>query len=338
MNIERIGKIIKEARVSNGMTQTNLAEVLMVSDKAVSKWERGICCPDISLLIPISEVLNIDLYELLDGDKKGESSLNDGIKKVIQLSDCEIKMKNKSFAKKHILISSLCIIILLLFCFKLTYLFRYKINDKGINSYISSEKILVNTDKESNYEYIIYDGIRFKNLIQNFEEVIGTSSKENLKMYTYYDKGSGESYTFSISKNRSLVSLLKENKLSIGINDRMYNSINKQKLLKNNNINNDCDLIKFLVNNKNIKNDIFTLWIDIKENYYISELSELILGNENIFSYIDGDISGYIRNIYTTRHKEVHILDGEYDYTFLLSTNYFSDGLIKELLESIIIE
>ena len=157
-------------------------------------------------------------------------------------------------------------------------------------------------------------------------------------MYTYYDKGNEEYYTFSISKNKSLVSLLKENKLSIGINDRMYNSINKQKLLKKNNISNDRDLIKFLVNNKNIKNDISTLWINIKENYYISELSELILGNENIFSNIDGDITGYVKNIYTTGHKEIHILDGEYDYTFLLSTNYFSDGLIKELLESIVIE
>ena len=338
MDIERIGKIIKDARVSKGMTQTNLAEVLMVSDKAVSKWERGICCPDISLLIPLSETLNIDLYELLDGDKKGEISLEDGIKKVIQLSDSEIKMKNKSFVKKHILISSLCIIILLLFCFKLTYLFRYKISDKVINSYISSEKILVNTDKESKNEYIIYDGIKFKSIIQNFEEVIGTSSNENLKMYTCYDKGKEEAYTFSISKNKSLVSLIKENKLSIGINDRIYNSIDKQKLLKKNNISNDRDLIKFLVNNKNIKNDISTLWINIKENYYISELLELILGDESIFSYIDGDITGYVKNVYTKGHKEIHILVSEYDYTFLLSTNYFSDGIIKELLESIVIE
>ena len=66
MDIERIGKIIKEARVLKGMTQAELSKILMVSDKAISKCERGICCPDISLLIPISEVLNIDLCKLLE--------------------------------------------------------------------------------------------------------------------------------------------------------------------------------------------------------------------------------------------------------------------------------
>lgn len=146
-----------------------------------------------------------------------------------------------------------------------------------------------------------------------------------------------ETYTFSISVNKSIVNLLKENKFKIGINDVKYKSINKNKFLKKNSINNDSDLIKFLVDNKNVRNDITTLFINIKDNYYISELSKMILGNENIFSYIDGDINGYIKNTYTLGYKEIHILHGENDYVFLLSSEYFNDNIIYELLESIII-
>ena len=64
----------------------------------------------------------------------------------------------------------------------------------------------------------------------------------------------------------------------------------------------------------------------------------MILGNENIFSHIDGDINGYIKNSYTLGYKEIHILYGEYDYTFLLSSEYFNNDKTLELLESIIIK
>ena len=338
MDIEKIGKTIKEARVSKGMTQTELSNVLLVSDKAISKWERGICCPDISLLIPISEVLNIDLYELLGNKNVDDKSLERGIKQVVKLSNNEIKNKNKKFMKKNILISSLVIILLLLACIKFAYLFRYKINNNEINSYISSQKVSINTNRESNFEYVIYEDIKFKNIIQDFDEVVNSNLDQNIKMYTYYDEKDRQTYTFSVSVNKTIISSLKENKFSIGINDATYNSINKQKFLKKNSIDSDWDLIKFLVENKNIKNDIFTLWMNIKENYYISELSEMILGNENIFSYIGGDINGYIKNLYTVGYKEAHILYGEYDYTFLFSSDYFNDDKIQELLESIIIE
>ena len=47
MDLVKIGKIISEARKNKGMTQRELANKLHISDKAISKWERGIGCPDI---------------------------------------------------------------------------------------------------------------------------------------------------------------------------------------------------------------------------------------------------------------------------------------------------
>lgn len=54
------------------MTQNELAEKLHITDKAVSKWERGLSFPDISILIPLAEILNISLYDLLKGGNDDE--------------------------------------------------------------------------------------------------------------------------------------------------------------------------------------------------------------------------------------------------------------------------
>lgn len=67
MDKEKTGKLIKELRKKNGLTQLQLAEKLHVSDKAVSKWERGLSLPDIDLLEPLSAELHIRIDELLSG-------------------------------------------------------------------------------------------------------------------------------------------------------------------------------------------------------------------------------------------------------------------------------
>lgn len=63
----KFGEFIARRRKEKGMTQKELAEKLYVSDKAVSKWERGLSLPDISLLRPIAETLGVSVTELLSG-------------------------------------------------------------------------------------------------------------------------------------------------------------------------------------------------------------------------------------------------------------------------------
>ena len=67
MDAKKTGQLICESQKQHGMSQKDLADILNITDKAVSKWERGISFPDISLLIPISEALGISLYDLLSG-------------------------------------------------------------------------------------------------------------------------------------------------------------------------------------------------------------------------------------------------------------------------------
>ena len=67
MNMKETGKAIRYLRKQAGFTQGKLAEFLNVSDKAVSKWERGLSCPDISLLPKIAILLDTDIESLLYG-------------------------------------------------------------------------------------------------------------------------------------------------------------------------------------------------------------------------------------------------------------------------------
>ena len=68
MDNAKTGELIRSLRRENGLTQLQLAEKLHVSDKAVSKWERGMGCPDVSLIAGLSRIFNVDIQNLLSGD------------------------------------------------------------------------------------------------------------------------------------------------------------------------------------------------------------------------------------------------------------------------------
>lgn len=72
MDLEKIGKFIKERRQELGLTQSQLANKFGITAKAVSKWECGQNAPDISFLNKLSEVLNVSINEILNGCKESE--------------------------------------------------------------------------------------------------------------------------------------------------------------------------------------------------------------------------------------------------------------------------
>ena len=74
INQQQFGQFVSQLRKEQGLTQRQLAEELRVSDKAVSKWERGLSLPDISLLLPLAEMLGVSLPELLKGKRIPENS------------------------------------------------------------------------------------------------------------------------------------------------------------------------------------------------------------------------------------------------------------------------
>ena len=65
----KTGKFIAERRKEKGLTQSRLAEMLLISDKTISKWECGNGLPEVSLMLPLCEILEISVNELLCGEK-----------------------------------------------------------------------------------------------------------------------------------------------------------------------------------------------------------------------------------------------------------------------------
>jgi len=68
MDCSKVGSLIFRLRKEKSMTQKDLADILNLSDRTVSKWERGLGCPDVSLLGELSEILGVNIENILDGD------------------------------------------------------------------------------------------------------------------------------------------------------------------------------------------------------------------------------------------------------------------------------
>ena len=81
MDQEKVGRIIKTLRKDKGMTQLELSRLLNVTDRAVSKWERGLGCPDVSLLTKLSEVFSVDIGSIIDGDMDENEKRSGNMKK-----------------------------------------------------------------------------------------------------------------------------------------------------------------------------------------------------------------------------------------------------------------
>ena len=82
MDNVKIGNLIYKLRKESNMTQLQLADMLHISDKTVSKWERGQGCPDISLLTDLSRVFGVDLEKLLSGQLDANEETGGNMKKL----------------------------------------------------------------------------------------------------------------------------------------------------------------------------------------------------------------------------------------------------------------
>ncbi len=171
----KIGEKIALARKEKGLTQKELGDKLFVTDKAVSKWERGLSLPDISLFDKLSKVLDIDMYSLIG---LGNDS-ND------------YKMK-KQFRKRLIIIFIFVLIIVFMFLFKMvsfgyvTEHFRY--SNKLINLGVPKFSFLMQ-NKENNYSFKSFRGKEvLKNEVKDFLNTLDFMTC-NDTVY-YYDKNS----------------------------------------------------------------------------------------------------------------------------------------------------
>lgn len=91
----KIGKFIAECRKKADLTQMQLAQKLDITDKAISKWERGIAMPDTSIMLKLCDILGISVNELLSGEKINMENNNNNEQLLLQMAK-ELEKKNKT--------------------------------------------------------------------------------------------------------------------------------------------------------------------------------------------------------------------------------------------------
>ena len=112
MDQVKIGKFIKQKRKEKKITQSELAEKLNVTDRAISKWENGICMPDSGIIAELCKNLNITINDLFSGEvvdmKDSEKRLEKNLIEIIKLKE----QKDKQLLSLEIFIGILVSIIL----------------------------------------------------------------------------------------------------------------------------------------------------------------------------------------------------------------------------------
>lgn len=201
MKKEEISKFLKELRLNKNISQERLANDLHVDRSLVSKWERGICLPDITMLKELSDYYNLDISEII----KGKKSIN----------------------KKYIIIPvCLVIIILLIIVFKNAYL-GFKIINIDYNYDSNNQKIKLGIPKMSfmmknNDRSFSFKNLRGGNVLESeIKKYLKTLKYSTCNDTIYYDEKSNISIINYKVKDKILYSSI-DYQISIG--DYCYTS------------------------------------------------------------------------------------------------------------------
>lgn len=125
------GSFIAQKRKEKSMTQQDLADKVYVSAQAVSKWERGKSLPDITLLMPLANILDVSLVSLLEGKEEVDPKAEDLLEKMVGINE-DVKVNKGKINKKRL---GILLIILAAVC--LEYLILYKKFNLEIENFLT---------------------------------------------------------------------------------------------------------------------------------------------------------------------------------------------------------
>lgn len=101
MDLIKTGKFLQQLRKEKELTQEELAEKMGVARRTVSRWETGTNMPDLDILIELSDLYEVDLREILSGERKNEQ-MNEELKEtVLQVADYSSEEKMRLLRRMH---------------------------------------------------------------------------------------------------------------------------------------------------------------------------------------------------------------------------------------------
>ncbi len=167
MNPEKMGALIQKLRKEKGLTQKEVADKLHVTDRAVSRWERGIGCPDISLLNDLSNILDISISTLLTGSE----NTNEAIKDTINYVEETRKQKRREKISQGLIIFISFFLLVTVFNF-------LKIESRFYMQYAARDG--------SEYTIFIGDEVKSNDIFEDIEKIVNEIST-NQGMFTNDD-------------------------------------------------------------------------------------------------------------------------------------------------------
>ena len=205
MNYDKIGKFIQEKRKEKNLTQKELAEKLGVTDRAVSKWERGVGCPDVSILEILSKELDCSILEILKGRKIENEIIkvteaDDYVKDSMNISKQITKEKIISYINK-VLVTTIIFIFLLLSYLNIVQIKYLNTEYKFITDYYENKKIQesiktleknINIIKNNQGKYSDEDYQEIISQLENMDKNIKSS-----KIYNYISNRKEITYTLN---------------------------------------------------------------------------------------------------------------------------------------------
>ncbi len=209
MNTQKVGNFIYEERKKMNLTQKQLADILNVTDKAVSRWETGKGYPDIEILLKISEVFNISVNELLNGEKISSDKISEKADEQIIIA---YRKENKT-KKKSKFVISIILVLSIIFCFFFANKITKQLNteEKIISSY--STELVQLTDELSNilekqYNFQFYD-VFAQVICTNFSTTITLNNKVKIYEIQLIDIYNRKKYDISYSEANQCWNIIK---------------------------------------------------------------------------------------------------------------------------------
>lgn len=110
MDKRKTGKIIRQARINKGYTQSELGDLIGVSNKAISRWENGETFPDIGVIEPVAQMLELRIQDIITGTK--DSDQDTAITEVVRVAKIQGKEKMRKLVENGVAIVMLCYLLI----------------------------------------------------------------------------------------------------------------------------------------------------------------------------------------------------------------------------------
>ncbi len=195
MDINKVGKFIASLRKAKGLTQQELGDKLFVTNKAVSKWERGLSFPDITILQKLANILEVDVVEILCGERGDNAKVNvqEEIDKAVKkIKENQVKKKQELIKKiKKATIIVIVGIAIIITCFLIRYKFYHPAVIKEGNNHYEIGFMGLSKLEKNGFEELI-------SLISKTEEVKNLNSNVDYLNVSLSKNGNIEKMRFTL--------------------------------------------------------------------------------------------------------------------------------------------